>query len=175
MFRPVSIGLLSLLLLFHMSFGQAGQAGSPAGDSFAVTFSQTLLKVVEANSTGFRSIKGSPDPNSGGEAWFSTVPLPTARQCLVWIYRDHSLGRRYSCDFGRTFDLNEAQKGYSQALQITSQSLPDWSKSENPRHGGKTIDRADFTHGSSGPVVTLRLTEHGAHGYLLYVDVSPQD
>jgi hypothetical protein len=175
MVRHISVGLLCLLFLVQLAFGQAEQAGSSTSDSFAATFSQTLLKVIEASSTGFRSMKGSPDPNSGGEAWFATVSLPTARQCVVWIYRDHSLGRRYSCDFGRTFDLNEAQKAYSQAVQVVSQSLPDWSKSENPRRSSKTINRADFDHGSSGPIVTLRLTEHGAHGYLLYVDVSPQD
>lgn len=172
--RNIIAELFCLFVLGSLAFLQAEQSVDNR-ESFVAVFSQTLLKVVEASGNGFRSIKGSPDPASNGEAWFSTLQLPTARQCVVWIYRDHSLGRRYSCDFGRTFSLEEAQNSYSQALQIVSHALQGWSKSESARTSSKTPNKAEFTKDSSNASVTLRLTEHGAHGYLLYVDVNPQD
>jgi hypothetical protein len=172
--RNITAGLFCLLFLGTLVFSQGEQSGDNR-ESFVTTFSQTLLRVVEASGNGFSDIKGPPDPASNGEAWFSTLQLPTARQCTVWIYRDHSLGRRYSCDFGRTFRLDEAQNSYSQALQIVSQSLPGWSKSESARTSSKTPNKAEFTKDSSKASVTLRLTDHGAHGYLLYVDVNPRD
>jgi hypothetical protein len=172
--KHVNIVWLCLLLSTTSTDATVGQA-NPTGDSFVEDFSRALLKVVDATGDGFRGIKGPPDPASDGEAWFSTVSLPTARKCVVWIYRDHALGRKYSCDFGRTFDLNEAQKTYDQALQVVRRALPEWSKSENARQSSKTISKAEFSRGSSGASVTLRLTEHGAHGYLLYVDVNPPD
>ncbi|HYM77469.1 MAG TPA: hypothetical protein VE377_15955 [Candidatus Dormibacteraeota bacterium] len=172
--RQINVALV-LLFVSSPAFAQAAGAGSATADSFADTFSQTLLKVVEASESGFRSIKGPSNPASNGEAWFSTLSLPTARECVVWIYRDHSLGRQYSCDFGRTFDLGEAQKGYEQALKVVTQSLAGWSKSENARRSSKIISKAEFSRGSSGPSVILRLVNHGVHGYLLYVDVNPSE
>jgi hypothetical protein len=166
--------LLWLFLSCPM-FGHAAQANSSATDAFADIFSRTLLKVVAASDNGFRDIKGPQDPASNGEAWFSILPLPTARQCVVWIYRDRSLGRQYSCDFGRTFDLNEAQTAYTRALNVMNQTLREWSRSENSRSNSKTVSKVVFHQPSSATSVTLRLTNHGVHGYLLYVDVSPRD
>jgi len=172
--RNITAGLFCLLFFGRLASSQAGRSVDNR-ESFVAVFSQTLSKVVEASGDGFRTIKGPQDPASNGEAWFSTLQLPTARQCLVWVYRDRSLGRRYSCDFGRTFSLDEAQSRYNQALQIVSQSLQGWSKSESARTSRKTPNRAEFTSASSSASVTLRLSDHGAHGYLLYVDVNPQD
>jgi hypothetical protein len=171
--RTIIVGFY--VLLMHSLYSTCvGQSESTPADSFRGTFTQALTKVVESAENGFRDIKGSPDPASSGEAWFSTLPLPTARQCVVWIYKDRSLGRRYSCDFGRTFDLSEAQKGYDQALQVVNQSLSGWSRSENTHRSSKVVSRSDF-QASSGISVTLRLVNHGVHGYLLYVDVNPRE
>jgi hypothetical protein len=172
--RSIAFALLCLCIFLPAAFSAAQQTAD-SREAFVAAFSQTLLKVVEANGDGFRNIKGPADPLSNGEAWFSTLQLPTARQCLVWIYRDRSLGRRYSCDFGRTFNLDEAQNAYAQALPVVTQSLQGWSKSETSHTSGRARQKVEFTKGSSSPSVVLRLTEHGGHGYLLYLDVEPQE
>src|SRR5579864_4450134 len=77
---------------------QSERAGSSGN------FSNVLREVLDSTSRGFRNLRGSPDPDAGGEAWNAKVALPDAVECDVWVYRDRSLGQRYDCDMARETD-----------------------------------------------------------------------
>lgn len=165
-------GTIAALVICILTSGSSAfpQATPPVPQrwpSLVDLFSENLVKVIEAGGNGFSSIKGPPDPNSSGKGWFSTVGLPSSHQCLVWSDRDHSRSSRYSCEM---VNFRDAEDDYRWYLQIVSESLPGWMKSDNLETSSKT---AKFTKTSSHASVTLRLTKPSTGGYLLYVDVNP--
>jgi len=159
--------VIYILAINGSAFPQATPSVPQRWPSLVDLFSENLVKVVEASGNGFSSIKGAPDPTSSGKGWFSTVGLPSSHQCLVWIHRGHSRGSRYSCEM---VNFHDAQDDYRWYLQIVSESLPGWTKSDNPDTSSKT---AKFTKSSLHASVALRLTKPSTGGYLLYLDVNP--
>jgi hypothetical protein len=116
-------------------------------------------------------LRGSRDPNGDGEAWNSTVALPGARECTVWIYRDRSLGQSVFCEMGHSTDISDMESKFPQVVADIREALPSgWTVSRTVPN-----KRTVFRKGSSGPTVEVVIRESRSGISRVLVDISPED
>jgi len=147
---------------------QQGASTTTQGGTDNDSVKRIIDAFLAASQDGFRSIRGSRDPHGDGEAWQSKLVYPGATECIIWIYRDRSLGRNCKCEFVRTTQKGDIDQRYAQLVAEIQSALPgNWTSRERPLDS--RLLRFEAREGRGGSAVSVRVTNRGSRGYGLAV------
>jgi hypothetical protein len=76
----------------------ASDSRSLSSDAAASSLCDGLNSYTDAARHNFSSLRGAPDPDSGGEGFGARQGISGFTDCTVWIYKDRSVSPSTSCD-----------------------------------------------------------------------------
>ncbi len=149
--------------------GSSLATASATGDanSMLAAIGTMLREVVEASSTGFRSLRLQREEDFRGDTLFQAKMFPGAKKCEIWIYRDRSLGTSYRCTLGVYSSKDAAHADLAGLKQLLIATFPSW-RGRDVVSGGFHLDDP-----SSENYVNLDLSSH-SKGVYLDLDIGGQ-
>ena len=146
-----------LLMVVVITYQVVSPDGTVAQNQREDSFCSSLQAMIRAGADGFRSLRGSRDPDSDGTGWASRISLAGATECEVWNV-EGSPG--ISCDFSKSASADHLVAQYDEIVEKLEGCLKGWKETPGTTRShlvkGTHFDQADIT-------VRIEIVERPSH------------